>query len=110
METPASLSSPITIATASGTDWTSGTDYDALNPLAIGARSNDANYVAASMKDVMIFDEPLTTTQILELLETVTYAPGLASRNRRIGIGVGVGLSENSRPTVRAPDEFTLTP
>ena len=107
---PTSLTGPISLGTVAGDDGT-GSAYTADQPLAIATRTGgDTNSASISFKDIMIFDDDLSTSQILALVQNSVYAGPSAPAGNGLNLGIGIGLGANERPRIKVPDEFTLAP
>lgn len=107
---PTSLTGPVSFGTVAGDDGT-GATYTADAALQIGGKTGaDTSTSSVSFKDIMIFDDNLSTAEMLTLTQNSVYAGGTASNNSRIGLGIGIGLGSNDRPRIKVPDEFTVAP
>lgn len=107
---PTSLTGPVSFGTVAGNDGTDAT-YDADFALQIGGRTGGDNSTGSfSFKDIMIFDDNLSTAQMLELTQNSNYAGGSAASSNGLNLGIGIGLGANDRPHIKVPNTFTLSP
>lgn len=110
---PTALTGPLSLGTVL-LDDSPGSDttlYNADYPLAIGSRpSADTNSASMSFKDIMIFDDNLSTSEMLTLTGNSVYAGPSAPAGNGLNLGIGIGLGANDRPRIKVPDEFTLAP